>query len=49
MLDNCMGSGSTGVAAHRVGGRHFIGIEQNDVYFNIARQRIEEENHECEI
>lgn len=42
VLDNCMGSGSTGVAVKRVGGRHFIGIEQNKVYFNIARKRIEE-------
>ena len=42
VLDNCMGSGSTGVAVKRVGGRHFIGIEQNQVYFDIARQRIEE-------
>lgn len=42
VLDNCMGSGSTGVAVKRVGGRHFIGIEQNKVYFDIARERIEE-------
>ena len=42
VLDNCMGSGSTGVAVKRVGGRHFIGIEQNKVYFDIARKRIEE-------
>lgn len=42
VLDNCMGSGSTGVAVKRVGGRHFIGIEQNEVYFDIARKRIEE-------
>ena len=42
VLDNCMGSGSTGVAVKRVGGRHFIGIEQNKVYFDIAQQRIEE-------
>lgn len=42
ILDNCMGSGSTGVAVKRVGGRHFIGIEQNKVYFDIARKRIEE-------
>ena len=41
VLDNCMGSGSTGVAVKRVGGRHFIGIEQNKVYFDIARERIE--------
>ena len=42
VLDNCMGSGSTGVAVKRVGGRHFIGIEQNRVYFDIAKKRIEE-------
>lgn len=41
VLDNCMGSGSTGVAVHQVGGRHFIGIEQNKVYFDIAQRRIE--------
>ena len=43
ILDNCMGSGSTGVAVKRVGGRHFIGIEQNKDYFDIARERIEKE------
>ena len=43
VLDNCMGSGSTGVAVKRVGGRHFIGIEQNKVYFDIAQKRIEKE------
>lgn len=42
VLDNCMGSGSTGVAVKRVGGRHFIGIEQDDKYFAIAKERIEE-------
>lgn len=41
ILDNCMGSGSTGVAVKRVGGRRFIGIEQNPEYFNIAQKRIE--------
>lgn len=46
VLDNCMGSGSTGVAVKRVGGRHFIGIEQNKQYFDIARERIKKEkNH----
>lgn len=39
VLDNCMGSGSTGVAAKRTG-RHFIGIELSEHYFNIAKQRI---------
>lgn len=42
VLDNCMGSGSTGVAVKRVGGRHFIGIEQNKTYFDIAQKRIKE-------
>lgn len=42
VLDNCMGSGSTGVAVKRVGGRHFIGIEQNRVYYDIAHERIKE-------
>lgn len=42
VLDNCMGSGSTGVAVKRVGGRHFIGIEQNKIYFGIAQERIKE-------
>lgn len=41
VLDNCMGSGSTGVAVKNVGGRSFIGIEQNRVYYEIARGRIE--------
>lgn len=40
VLDNCMGSGSTGVAAKNTG-RRFIGIELEDKYFNIAKQRIE--------
>jgi site-specific DNA-methyltransferase (adenine-specific) len=43
ILDNCMGSGSTGVAVKRAGGRHFIGIEQNQDYFDIARERIQKE------
>lgn len=43
VLDNCMGSGSTGVAVKRVGGRRFIGMEQNKIYFDIAQKRIESE------
>lgn len=42
ILDNCMGSGSTGVAAKRVGNRNFIGIELDEGYYNIACKRIEE-------
>ena len=39
VLDNCMGSGSTGVAAKNTG-RKFIGIELNKEYFDIAKERI---------
>jgi len=40
VLDNCMGSGTTGVACVR-SGRKFIGIEQDEKYFDIACGRIE--------
>jgi len=40
VLDNCMGSGTTGVACVNTG-RNFIGIEQDAKYFEIAKQRIE--------
>lgn len=49
VLDNCMGSGSSGVAVKRVGGRHFIGIEQNAVYFDIAQKRIREAEQHGEV
>lgn len=39
VLDSCMGSGSTGVAA-LAAGRRFIGIEKDAVYFEIAKRRI---------
>ena len=41
VLDNCMGSGSTGVACVNTG-RGFIGIEKDERYFDIAQQRIAE-------
>ena len=41
VLDNCMGSGSTGVACINTN-RDFIGIELDDYYFDIAKKRIEE-------
>ena len=40
VLDNCMGSGTTGVAAINTN-RNFIGIELKEKYFNIAKNRIE--------
>ena len=40
VLDNCMGSGSTGVACVNTN-RNFIGIELDEKYFEIAKQRIE--------
>ena len=40
VLDNCMGSGTTGVACLNTG-RNFIGIELDDKYFEIAKERIE--------
>ena len=40
VLDNCMGSGSTGVACKQTN-RRFIGIELDNKYFNIAKERIE--------
>ena len=39
VLDNCMGSGSTGVASINTN-RNFIGIELDENYFNIAKERI---------
>lgn len=39
VLDNCMGSGSTGVACVNLN-RRFIGIEKEKNYFDIAKDRI---------
>jgi site-specific DNA-methyltransferase (adenine-specific) len=39
VLDNCMGSGTTGVACVNTG-RNFIGIEKDPGYFGIATARI---------
>lgn len=43
VLDNCMGSGTTGVACKRLN-RRFIGMEKDEKYFNIAKERIENES-----
>ena len=40
VLDNCMGSGSTGVAAKQLH-RNFIGMELDPTYFKIAKKRID--------
>ena len=40
VLDFTMGSGSTGVACLNTN-RKFIGIELDEKYFNIAKQRLE--------
>ena len=41
VLDNTMGSGSTGVACVNTK-RNFIGIELDEKYFKIAEKRIKE-------
>lgn len=46
VLDNCMGSGSTGVACVNTG-RNFIGIEVDRHYFGVAEQRIRESGRRC--
>ena len=39
VLDNCMGSGTTGVACKKTG-RNFIGIKKDPKYFEIAVSRV---------
>lgn len=43
ILDNCMGSGSTGVACLNTK-RNFIGIELDKTYFDIAEKRLNNHN-----
>lgn len=45
VLDNVMGSGTTGIACKNLN-RNFIGIELDEDYFNVAKERIEK--HEVE-
>ena len=42
ILDNCIGSGTTAIAAIKEK-RHFIGMELNKEYFDIAQNRISNE------
>lgn len=44
VLDNCMGSGSTGVACKNTN-RNFIGFEIDKNFYEIARKRIKEETN----
>ena len=41
VLDSCMGSGTCGVACKNLN-RDFIGIEKEEKYFNIAKQRLDD-------
>jgi site-specific DNA-methyltransferase (adenine-specific) len=46
VLDFTMGSGTTGVACVNQN-RQFIGIEQDDKYYEIAKKRIQEAEDAC--
>lgn len=48
ILDNCMGSGTTAVAAVREK-RHFVGFELNKEYYEIACNRIKEELQQIKL
>jgi DNA modification methylase len=48
VLDPFMGSGTTGVACVQTG-RHFIGIEIDENYFQIAQRRIEAAQNDCPL
>ena len=47
VLDPFMGSGSTGIACINTG-RSFIGIELDEKYFNIAKERIKKHKKDDE-
>ena len=48
VLDFTMGSGTTGVAAKNTN-RNFIGIEKDENYFNISKERINKEEKQLKI
>lgn len=48
VLDNCMGSGSTGVACLHTK-RNFIGMEKDETLFKAAKERIENEQQGLQI
>lgn len=47
VLDNCMGSGTTGIACLNLN-REFIGIELDEHYFEVSKERIESILNESE-
>lgn len=48
VLDNCMGSGTTGIACMRTG-RKFIGIELSPKYFEVAKELMQKETSIIEL
>ena len=48
VLDNCMGSGSTGVACINTG-RRFIGMELDPGYFETAKRRVKEAQERVDL
>lgn len=46
LLDPFMGSGSMAIAANKVGGFDYVGVELNDDYFSIAQERIAHAEHD---
>lgn len=48
VLDNCIGSGTTGVACLNTN-RNFIGIEKEKTYFDIATNRIKDVHDKVEV
>lgn len=48
VLDNCMGCGTTGVACLNTN-RKFIGIELDDKYFNMAKERIDKAKSQLKL
>ena len=48
VLDNCIGSGTTAVACLKEK-RHFIGYEITKEYFDIAQERIKQEQSQLKL
>lgn len=48
VLDNCMGSGSTGIAAMNTK-RNFIGIEKDTEIFEMAKQRLDDHKQQLNL